>query len=93
MNKIMQKIALAAFQIAGFAEILSLYFRWNNLNKLEIVNYFLIISGVYGVLWLLTTFFAWKWLLSNQVFLALFTAAGVAMTGGFVYMMMGILFV
>ncbi len=93
MNNIIKKIALCFFQGVGLAEIGSLYFRWTQLNNPEIVNYFLIIWGVYSVLWVLTTFFAWKWLLANQTFLALFTASGVAMTGAFVYAMMNVIFV
>ena len=92
MNKIAAKIALVLFQLAGFAEIGSLYLMWNKLTNAKIVDYFLIIWGVYSALWLLTTIFSWKWLRSNQIFLSVFSACGVAMTGGFVYLLMTILF-
>ncbi|MEY4927796.1 MAG: hypothetical protein RI894_2232 [Bacteroidota bacterium] len=92
MNKTVEKIVLALFQLAGFSVIAAIFLMWHGTINAKIINYFFIIAGLYGALWLLTTVFAWQWLLKEKRFLALFSGGGTALTGGFVYVIMKVMF-
>ena len=92
MSKTINWLLLLLFQLAGFAEVCSLYMRWQTFTNEKALNYFLIIGGMYSGLWLLIAVFSGWSLQRGERFLALFSTGSMAVMGGFVYFLMQAIF-